>query len=116
MERRRRRSANRSVALALLLDSCRQRAGLDALVVANRHGGLMSASTRGDVDPETVAAHLPRTWLRDRIPALSARTLKVGGDRLFLGALGAPSERLPDELLHVLRGVRRIYSEARTRA
>jgi len=108
-ERRRRRSANRSVALALLLESCRERAGLDAVVLASRDGTLVSASTTAGHDPETIAAHLPRTWLRERIPALSARTLKLGDMRLFLGAVGQAGERMVDELLHAMRGVRRIF-------
>ena len=108
-ERRHRRSANRSVALALLLEACRERAGLDALVIASREGELVSASTREGVDPQTIAAHLPRTWLRERIPALSARTLKLGDVRLFLGAVGQVGERMVDELLHAMRGVRRIF-------
>ena len=107
-ERRRRRSENRNVALALLLESCRERAGLDALVIADRGGGLLSASTRDGVDPETIAAHLPRTWLRERIPELHARTLKLGGVRLFLGAVGAMSEHLAGEVLNAMRGMQRI--------
>src|SRR5215510_8274276 len=97
-ERRHRRSANRSVALALLLESCRERAGIDALVVADRDGLLVSASTRAGVDPETIAAHLPRTYLRERIPSLHARTLKLGDARVFLGAVGAMSDGLFGEL------------------
>jgi hypothetical protein len=107
-ERRRRRSDNRSVALALLLESCRERAGLDALVVADRGGALLSASTRAGLDPETIAAHLPRTWLRERIPTLSARTLKLHGARLFLGAVGDAGERLFGELLCAMHGMQRI--------
>ncbi len=107
-ERRRRRSENRSVALALLLESCRARAGLDALVIASRDGALVCASTRAGVDPGAIAAHLPRTQLRERMPALHARTFKLGGVRLFLGAVGEVGEAQVGVLCSAMRGTQRI--------
>ena len=107
-ERRRRRSEDTVEAVALLLEACRQRTGLDALVIADRDGVLVSSSARPGIEPELIAAHLPRTHLREQVPALHARTFKAHGIRLFLGAVGSASERLVGELLHAMRGAQRI--------
>jgi hypothetical protein len=107
-ERRRRRSDVHAEALALLLEACRARTGLDALVIADRQGTLVSSSTRAGVDPEEIAAHLPRPHLREQVPSLYARTFKLGTIRLFLGAVGAASDRLVGELCHAMRGTQRI--------
>src|SRR5262245_58909897 len=109
-ERRRRRSENQTVALALLLDSVRERAGIDALVLSDRQGLLVSASTRAGVDPEDIAAHLPRTYLPERTPRLCTRTFKLGDVRLFIGAVGKTGEELFGDLLHAMRGVQRILA------
>jgi hypothetical protein len=111
-DRRRRRSNDHAEALALLLESCRERTGLDALVIADHDGLLVSASTRPGktVDPVVIAAHLPRTHWRDLIPALHARTFKLGGVRLFLGAVGNLSERMVADLLNAMRGTQRILA------
>src|SRR5690349_6990779 len=76
-ERRRHRSAVRSEALVLLLEACRERTGLEALVISDRDGLLVSSSARTGVDPEDVAAHLPSTHLRDQVPSLRAFTFKM---------------------------------------
>jgi hypothetical protein len=112
VERRRRRSEDRTKALSLLLDTCRERTGLEALVIADHDGLLLSSSTRPgrSVDPVVIAAHLPRTHWRDLIPSLHARTFKLGGVRLFLGAVGNLSERMVIELLHTMRGTQRILA------
>jgi hypothetical protein len=107
-ERRRRRSADRAQALALLLEACRARAGLAALVLADRDGCLLSSSTSETVDPSVVAAHLPRTAWRERVPALHATTLKVGEQRLFFGAVGDLPDEAAREVFHAMRGARRI--------
>ncbi len=109
-DRRHRRSENRQVALALLLESCRERAGLDALVVADHDGLLVSASTRAGLDPEAIAAHLPRTFLREKIPSLKARTMKLGPFRIFIGAVGAAGDELFGELMNTMRGIQRILA------
>jgi hypothetical protein len=109
-ERRQQRSTNRAEALALLLEACRSRAGLAALVLADRDGFLVSASTSADaaIDPVVVAAHLPRTAWRERVPALTATTLKLGEHRLFFGAVGELPDEAARELYHAMRGTRRI--------
>lgn len=110
-ERRQCRSADRAEALALLLEACRARAGLAALVLADRDGCLVSASSisgTSTVDPCVVAAHLPRTAWRDRVPELTATTLKLGDRRLFFGAVGELPEDKARELYHAMRGARRI--------
>jgi hypothetical protein len=109
-ERRRRRSADHAEALALLLESCRKRTGLDALVIADHDGLLLSSSTRPGMDPVVIAAHLPRTQWRDLIPSLYARTFKLRGVRLFLGAVGNLSERMVKDLLDAMRGTQRILA------
>ena len=107
-ERRRRRSEVTVEAVALLLEACRERTGLDALVIADRDGMLVSSSARPGVQPEVIAAHLPRTHLREQVPELHARTFKAHGIRLFLGAVGTMSERMVADLLHAMRGTQRI--------
>lgn len=107
-ERRQQRSTNRAEALALLLEACRVRAGLAALVLADRDGLLLSALTTPDIDPAVVAAHLPRTAWRERVPALTATTLKLGEHRLFFGAVGELPDAAARELYHAMRGTRRI--------
>jgi hypothetical protein len=107
-ERRRRRSDDTVEAVGLLLEACRERNGLDALVIADRDGMVVSASAREGVRPEVIAAHLPRTHLRDQLPALHARTFKACGIRLFLGAVGEMSERVLAEMLAAMRGTQRI--------
>ena len=108
-ERRQQRSTDRTQALALLLEACRARAGLTALVLADRDGFLVSASTTpAAVDPEVVAAHLPRTAWRERVPSLTATTLKLGDLRLFFGAVGELPDAAARELYAAMRGTRRI--------
>jgi hypothetical protein len=110
-ERRRRRSDDTVEAVGLLLEACRERNGLDALVIADRDGMVVSSSARPGVQPEVIAAHLPRTHLREQVPALHARTFKAHGIRLFLGAVGAHAnmtDRLLADLLHAMRGTQRI--------
>ena len=109
-ERRRHRSAVRSEALVLLLEACRARTGLDALVISDRDGLLVSSSARTGVDPEDIAAHLPSTMLRDKVPALRAFTFKMSGMRLFLGAVGAMSERFVTDICDAMRGTQRILA------
>lgn len=111
-ERRRRRSSDHAEALAMLLESCRERTGLDALVISDHDGLLLSWSTRPgkDVDPVTIAAHLPRTQWRSLIPSLYARTFKLHGMRMFLGAVGNLSEQMVNDLLNAMRGTQRILT------
>ncbi len=107
-ERRQQRSAVRAEALKLLLEACRERAGLEALVISDRDGLLVSSSVTCAVDPNVVAAHLPRTYWREQLPKLHATTLKLDGTRLFFGAIGAVGERWAREMLNAMRGARRI--------
>jgi hypothetical protein len=109
-ERRQHRSGDRAEALVLLLEACRERAGLAALVLSDKDGRVVSSSTREGVDAEVIAAHLPRTYLRERVPSLVARTLKLGSTRLFLGAVGAACDAVANEMLHALHGAQRILS------
>lgn len=110
-ERRQQRSENQSEALRLLLEACRIRAGLSALILSDHDGLLVSASATGDVDPNIVAAHLPRTYWRELVPSLRAMTVKLaGGTRLFIGAIGGVSDAWTHEMLHAMRGARRILS------
>jgi hypothetical protein len=107
-ERRTQRSANQSEALQLLLEACRARAGLAALVIADHDGLLVSSSRTCALDPNIVAAHLPRTYWRERLPSLRATTLKLGRTRLFFGAIGEAGDAWAREILHAMRGARRI--------
>ena len=109
-ERRQHRSTVRHEALALLLEACRARTGLDALVISDRDGLLVSSSACGGMDAEGIAAHLPSTQLRERVPALSAYTFKYGEMRLFLGAVGAMSQKLIGEICSAMRGTQRILA------
>jgi hypothetical protein len=109
-ERRRHRSAVRSEALVLLLEACRERTGLEALVISDRDGLLVSSSARQGIDPEGIAAHLPSTELRERVPSLRAFTFKLSGMRLFLGAVGAMSEQFITDICDAMRGTQRILA------
>lgn len=109
-ERRQQRSGNTGEALQLLLEACRVRAGLQALVVADHDGLLVSSSKTCALDPNYVAAHLPRTYWRERVPSLHAMTLKVGDMRLFFGAVGDVGDDWAREVLHAMRGTKRILS------
>ena len=107
-ERRHQRSGVRAEALQLLLEACRARAGLDALVISDHDGLLVSSSVTCAVDPNVVAAHLPRTYWREKVQSLHAMTLKLDGVRLFFGAIGDVGDQWTREVLNAMRGTRRI--------
>jgi hypothetical protein len=107
-ERRNQRSAIRAEALRLLLEACRVRAGLAALVVGDHSGLLVSSSEKCAIDPNVVAAHLPKTYWREQIPTLRATTMKLGDTRLFLGAVGEVGNDWSREMLNAMRGLQRI--------
>jgi hypothetical protein len=102
-ERRRNRPASLDAALGLFLDACRQRAGADALLVADDHGFLVGSSTADQRDLRLEAALLLH-------PRAKRRSFRVGAHQLHVGALGLASGRTDHALSEAAQGVARILA------
>lgn len=110
-ERRAHRSEDRSLAMKLMLDACRAKGALDALVVCDESGLLVAASTTAGVDPRALAAALPAADRRKRFDKLCAIQFRMEGARLYVGALGGQGfATVP--LCAVMHGARRILASA----
>lgn len=105
--RRQRRTEVRGTALDLLLESCRKRRALRALVIADERGLLVAASTSG-VDPVDVAAVLPEPSRHSEVHGLRASSFRTGGHTLYVGALGGEIPDFVDPEL--VDGTRRILA------
>lgn len=116
-ERRTRRSSNRDLALGFQLEHVRDRARLEALVLADDDGLIVSAAGDTAVCRE-VAAYAPliaRSALGVPLPPLlrgaevAIRIVEVHGLPLYLVSVGGGVAR--DALLaHSMRGVHRILA------
>ena len=107
-ERRRQRSRIHSQALTLLLDACRARAGLEALVLADQDGLVVSAAAPAHIDIAEIAAILPLPG--ERLPEVRAVRFMLDGYALYLGAIGAMGEAWVREMMNALRGTQRILA------
>jgi hypothetical protein len=116
-ERRVRRSSSRDLALGFQLEHVRDRARLEALVLAD-DDGLVVASAGDAAVCREVAAHAPllaRSILGVDLPPLlrgaevAIRVVEVHGQPLYLASVGGGVAR--DALLaHSARGVHRILN------
>jgi hypothetical protein len=102
--RRQRRTEVRGSALDMLLESCRKRRALRALVISDERGLLVAASGSA-VDPVDVAAVLPEPSRHSEVSGLRASSFRSGGHTLYVGALGGDAQ-IPD----LVDGARRILA------
>jgi len=116
-ERRKRRSEITEEALTLQLDASARRSGVDYMVLAD-HQGLVIARSRDTGEAEEVAAYSPfladsRSWA-GRLPCergprdTTIAPFRLGGQSLYLCAVGSQSKRVGGEILQAQCGVRRI--------
>ncbi len=116
-ERRSRRSTHRDLALGFQLEHVRDRGRLEALVLADDDGLVLSTAGDSAVCRElaAIAPLLARTALGMPLPPMlrgaevAVRIVHVHGQPLYLASVGGGVAR--DALLsHSLRGVHRILS------
>lgn len=116
-ERRSRRSTHRNLALGFQLEHVRDRGRLEALVLADDDGLVLSTAGDNAVCRElaAIAPLLARSALGMPLPPLlrgaevAVRIVHVHGQPLYLASVGGGVAR--DALLsHSLRGVHRILS------
>lgn len=116
-ERRTRRSTHRELALGFQLEHVRDRARLEALVLADDDGLVLSACGDAAVCRElaAIAPLMVRSALGMPLPPLlrgaeiAVRIVHVHGQPLYLASIGGGVAR--DALLsHSMRGVQRILS------
>jgi hypothetical protein len=118
MNRRQRRSDSHAEALFFQFEASRERAALDAMVLADAHGLCIAASGDDDVCEE-LAAHMP--LICDGTPVFDGsvqsvsdrhsvrmKRLEVDGADLFLCALGGNDAMRAFELNRAQAGVQRI--------
>jgi hypothetical protein len=119
IERRTRRSDRPSEALALQLQSCAERAGLQAVIVSDYDGFLVGASPWSREDSEELAALLPLLARDGRFAgillgeasigwAVQVETFKSEDERLFICAVGKIGPGVADEISTAVAGVSRI--------
>jgi hypothetical protein len=112
VERRTRRSANKSEALQLLLAAVRRRSAITSIAVVDSRGRVIAGDGPGRelFALGSIAAPASRGALDDACARLIADTdvlscpLDIEGSRLYLAALGERVTRMPD----AARGVARI--------
>ena len=120
MDRRRRRSDNRTQAMRLQLDACREDARFDAMVVSDDQG-LCIASSGSQRASEEVAARLPligrdMDYYEGTLEApegsweIAMRKVSIGGGALFVCAVGGKTPTRPLHLIRSMSGVSRILS------
>lgn len=120
MERRQRRSSTQGQALFYQLDASRERAALEAMILADKTGLCVAASGDDDVCDE-LAAHM--AIVCDRVPSFEGSVLSptarhevymqrfdVGDEALFLCAVGGDSSLRGYEISRSAGGVTRILS------
>ena len=122
-ERRRRRSNEPSQAIRHQLESCRQKAGLDALILADRDG-LCIAFSGPAMACEEFAARVSRVsnphldahgfdielWTEDDRWDVHVRRFDVDGFELCLCAVGGAANDRAAEVERSLHGVTRILA------
>ena len=122
-ERRRRRSNDPSQAIVHQLDASRQKAGLDAMILAD-HDGLCIAFSGPAVACEEFAARVSRIsmphrsitgfetelWTEDDRWDVHVRRFDVDGFELCLCAVGGVAGERAVEVERSLRGVTRILA------
>lgn len=95
-DRRKRRSASVAVAIELALTSAAARGGLEALLVVD-DDGILVARSRCQIDLSMLAAVTPIVGRGQAVPRikregqpldLSVETIELGGERLYVAALG----------------------------
>jgi hypothetical protein len=102
-ERRRHRSASLDAALELFLDACRQRAGAEALLVADDHGFLVGSAAAPPRDLTLEAALLLH-------PRAKRHSFRVGPHQLHVGGLGLSAAAASRALAEAAQGVARILA------
>ncbi|TPV92515.1 MAG: hypothetical protein B7733_25470 [Myxococcales bacterium FL481] len=117
-ERRKRRSDNTADALEYALDSAAQRGQLDAVLIVDDFGLLVSQS-RHESDLREVAAITPivgrgqaRATVRHQGQAhqLSVRTVSLLGEHLHVAAVGGNDASRRREIATAIRAARRILA------
>lgn len=119
-ERRRRRSDDPGQAIRYQLDACRQKAGFDAMILADRDGLCIATSgpvmaceefaARVSVMHRDEADFDDELWTQDDRWDVHVRRFDIGGVELCLCAVGGmPGERAT-EIERSLRGVTRILA------
>ena len=107
-ERRVRRSAIRSEALEMMLEACRRRNSLEALLVSDEQGMLLAGSSKHGVDLNAVAAALP-DWPNAPDNQLNAIPFSLEQHCLYVGSIGVLSAISPT-LVEAANSAKRILA------
>jgi hypothetical protein len=111
-DRRHHRSEVLSEALSLLLDACRARAGLEALVLADDGGLVVSAAVPPEYDADEIAAVLPLPGPPEpKMARLRQVRFDLDGAAMYLGGIGDMTSAWAREMMHALRGAQRILAD-----
>lgn len=121
MERRQRRSEHPGTALFYQLDTCRERAALEAMILADEDGLCVASSGRVETCEE-LAAHM--ALVCDRVPYFEGTMLsseerrdvfmkrfRVNGEELYLCAVGGNMAMRVFEVQRSETGVTRILGD-----
>lgn len=117
-DRRKRRSAAVATAIELALTSAAHRGGLDAVLVVD-DDGLLVARSRCSIDLSMLAAVTPIVGRGQAIPRikrdgqsldLSVEVIKLGGERLYVAALGGGYTARRRELADSVAAAQRILA------
>ena len=119
VERRCRRSSQPSLALAYQLQSCAERAGLQAMLLSDEDGLLVAGSTWTAEGSEEMAAVLPYLARGGEFAgillgegsvghAVQVKPFRAEDTGLFLCAVGKAGEGVGREIDTAIAGVRRI--------
>lgn len=118
-ERRIRRSNSTGRALTFQLQTCAERSGVDAMILADAQGLVVASSPWHDDATAGIAATLANiqehqfrvVTVRDESGpprTIAARGFQAGEERLVVCAVGCPSSQTVDELYTAMGGIRRI--------
>jgi len=107
-ERRVRRSAIRSEALEMMLEACRKRNSLEALLISDEQGMLLAGSSEHGVDLNAVASALP-DWPNAPDNQLNAIPFSLEQHCLYVGSIGVLSAISPT-LVEAANSAKRILA------
>ena len=122
IERRVKRSNRLETALEYQLEACAERAGLEAMVLADDAGLLVASSPWSSERSETIAAFLPllvegsdylgilRQEVGDGEEPVLISAFEAAGSELFLCAVGGFGGATHQEIARAKVGVRRILN------
>jgi len=119
-ERRIQRSNIKSSVLTYQLQACKERSGVEAVLLTSQEGFLVASSEGQDHLGESIAASLCQVQPHQfriasirqetRTKTIAARGFQFGEQALVVSAVGCPTENTVKELYTAMGGIQRILA------